>query len=169
MQNVGQSESKKLDCKVNSTNSSSVPSSTSTKPTTMAKYNPSGGAGVGNNTSVSSSSGSGNCKNMSSLIATNNKFASTTSSPIKSDTETYSEFQPRVSDSSESDEESVSEVIEKLAVKKKIEFFPFISLCDERFFSLARIRAHTHTHSFILAHQHKIRMHAFIFTYIYTL
>lgn len=127
MQNVGQSESKKLDCKVNSTNSSSVPSSTSTKPTTMAKYNPSGGAGVGNNTSVSSSSGSGNCKNMSSLIATNNKFASTTSSPMKSDTETYSEFQPRVSDSSESDEESVSEVIKKIRSKKN-RIFSFTSV-----------------------------------------
>lgn len=115
MQNVGQSDSKKLDCKVNISSSSSVvPSSTSTKSTTtMAKYNPSGITGVGNNSSsvggVSSSSASGNGKNMSSIITKNNKFASTTSSPIKSDTE-YSEFQPRVSDSSESDEESVSEV-----------------------------------------------------------
>ncbi|XP_055679921.1 ankyrin repeat and KH domain-containing protein mask isoform X9 [Lutzomyia longipalpis] len=39
-----------------------------------------------------------------------NKFTSNTSSPTKSDTETFPEFQPRVTDSSESDEESVSEV-----------------------------------------------------------
>lgn len=72
MQNVGQSDNKKLENKV----------------------------------SVQTPNSGNNGKTMSS-----NKFSSNNSSPIKSDTETYSEFQPRVTDSSESDEESVSEVI----------------------------------------------------------
>lgn len=95
MQNVGQTDTKKLDSKV------SVPS---TSKTTTAKYNPNG-------------NGKNNMSSTAVVTSTNNKFASTSSSPIKSDTETYSEFQPRVTDSSESDEESVSEVCNK--TKKK--------------------------------------------------
>lgn len=75
MQNVGQSDHKKLENKV----------------------------------SVQTPNSGNNGKTMST---SSNKFSSNNSSPIKSDTETYSEFQPRVTDSSESDdEESVSEVI----------------------------------------------------------
>lgn len=80
MQNVGQSDKKKL-VTVTSTSMNSN----------------SGGGG-----------GSSNGKIMSTPM---NKFSSSNSSPAKSDTtETFSEFQPRVTDSSESDEESVSEV-----------------------------------------------------------
>lgn len=106
MQNVGQSDSKKLECKV------SVPSTSkaTTTAAAMAKYNPAA--------APPSLPATANGKNMSSIVTTiNNKFASTTSSPIKSDAETYSEFQ-RISDSSESDEESVSEVCETRKEKK---------------------------------------------------
>lgn len=82
MNSVGQSDSKKLESKV------SVPSTSST----------------------SSANGK---NNMSSIVKSNNKFASTSSSPVK-DTETYTDtdFQPPATDSSESDEESVSEVMQ---------------------------------------------------------
>uniref|UniRef100_A0A182JIX0 Uncharacterized protein n=1 Tax=Anopheles atroparvus TaxID=41427 RepID=A0A182JIX0_ANOAO len=79
-----------------------------------------GGGGTGSATAApKSASGLGHAAgtpalgsaNVSKLPSSNNKLSSTNSSPVKSDTETFSEFQPRVSDSSESDEESVSEVI----------------------------------------------------------
>jgi hypothetical protein len=53
-----------------------------------------------------------NANNNSTSSSKLQPTASSDSTPTKSDTETFSEFQPRVSDSSESDEEeSVSEVI----------------------------------------------------------
>lgn len=80
MQNVGQSDTQKLDKKVNV----NVPSSTAN---------------------------SRNSNNMST--PSNTLSSSNNSTPTKSDTETFTDFQfqPRVTDSSESDEESVSEVI----------------------------------------------------------
>lgn len=87
MQNVGQSDNKRLE------NSSKV----SVTSTSMNSNNSSSGGGSGS---------SNNGKIMSTPL---NKFSSNNSSPAKSDTETFSEFQPRVTDS-ESDEESVSEV-----------------------------------------------------------
>lgn len=95
MQNVGQSDNKKLENKLVSAQSTSSSSS--------LLLNSSGGNG----------------KTMSTPL---NQFSSSNSSPAKSDTETYSEFQPRVTDSSESDEESVSEVrqIYKKKFKEKM-------------------------------------------------
>ncbi len=61
--------------------------------------------------STSSTSSANGKNNMSSIVKSNNKFASSNSSPVK-DTETYTDFQPTKSESeSESDEESVSEVM----------------------------------------------------------
>lgn len=118
MNSVGQSDSKKLESKV------SVPSTSST----------------------SSANGK---NNMSSIVKSNNKFASTSSSPVK-DTETYTDtdFQPPATDSSESDEESVSEVmqLEKnldislrrlfFLFEKKKKIFLWKSLTEKNFFSL---------------------------------
>lgn len=90
MQNVEHCDNKKLESKVSS--SASVPT---TSKATTAKYNPSGN---GKN-------------NMSAAeVTSNNKFTNSSPSPAKSDMELHSETQPRFLDSSESDEESVSEV-----------------------------------------------------------
>lgn len=63
-------------------------------------------------TSTSMNSNSGGSSSNGKVMSTPmNKVSSSNSSPAKSDTtETFSEFPPRVTDSSESDEESVSEV-----------------------------------------------------------
>ncbi|GAB0092386.1 Ankyrin repeat [Sergentomyia squamirostris] len=70
----------------------------------MQNVGPSDGLKHDNKVSVRGSSTGKNGK-------MSNKFTSNTSSPTKSDTETFPEFQPRVTDSSESDEESVSEIL----------------------------------------------------------
>lgn len=72
----------------------------------MQNVGPSDGLKHENKVSVRGSTGRNNGK----MSTPSNKFTSNTPSPTKSDTETFSEFQPRVTDSSESDEESVSEV-----------------------------------------------------------
>lgn len=90
MQNVEHCDNKKLESKV--CGSASVPT---TSKATTAKYNPSGN---GKN-------------NMSAAeVTSNNRFVNSSPSPAKSDLELYTEMQPRVLDTSESDEESVSEV-----------------------------------------------------------
>ncbi|XP_059621039.1 ankyrin repeat and KH domain-containing protein mask isoform X3 [Phlebotomus argentipes] len=73
----------------------------------MQNVGPSDGLKHENKVSVRGSTGRNNGK----MSTPSNKFTSNTSSPTKSDTETFSEFQPRVTDSSESDEESVSEIL----------------------------------------------------------
>lgn len=87
--------------------------------------------------STSSTSSANGKNNMSSIVKSNNKFASTSSSPVK-DTETYTDFQPPATDSSESDEESVSEVI-RIGIKINFFFsiknFLWKSLTKKNFFS----------------------------------
>lgn len=89
--------------------------------------------------STSSTSSANGKNNMSSIVKSNNKFASTSSSPVK-DTETYTDFQPPATDSSESDEESVSEVIRDII--KKYFFFSikkfFMEKSDKKFLSSER-------------------------------
>lgn len=91
MQNVEHCDNKKLESKV--CGSASVPT---TSKATTAKYNPSGN---GKN-------------NMSAAeVTANNKFVNSSPSPAKSDLELHGDQQqPRFLESSESEEESVSEV-----------------------------------------------------------
>lgn len=141
MQNNRQSEAKKLDNCVatavskKNVNQTSSSSSSSTTVIQSSSANSNNNCSSGNTNKSSSSSKNGNNSvftNASNNNSSNNakskgnaaaqiiansqqNNASGTSpqnsTPTKSDTETYSEFQRRVTDSSDSDEESVSEVI----------------------------------------------------------